>query len=96
MRNCPQYRIDTLDLANKNGGTRNPKISIQVTGEPVTQLRKSPLVWLFLTAGPLSGGIHTTLKDAKRLRKQLDLAISEAETDCGFGWLYNAPKIIMS
>ena len=67
--------------SNRNGGKRNPRAPVVVSGQDGGGATIGPTVWLGIgPSGVYQGvGFHTTVKDAKIIRQQLDEAIKIAE-----------------
>lgn len=68
-------------VSNRNGGKRNPKVPVMISGQSVAEGTIGPTVWLgFGNMGIYQGvGFHTTISDAKKLKLALEDAIKIAE-----------------
>lgn len=68
-------------VSNRNGGKRNPRVPVVISGQNGSEGSIGPTVWLgFGPSGVYQGvGFHTTVADAKMLKRELDKAIEVAE-----------------
>jgi hypothetical protein len=68
-------------ISNRNMGKRNPRVPVVISGQSGEGVSIGPTVWVgFGPSGIYQGvGFHTTVADAKRIRQELDKAITIAE-----------------
>ena len=71
-----------IHVSNKNGGKKNPRVPVIISGQNGGEGTIGPSVWLGIgPSGVYQGaGFHTSIADAKRLKQMLDEAISMAES----------------
>lgn len=70
-----------LMVSNKNYGLRNKRVTIFLSGHPKSEGTIGASVYIgFGHYGINNGaGFHTSVKDAKRIREELDKAIKTAQ-----------------
>ena len=73
--------MPTIYCSNRNMGRRNPRVSVNISGQDGAEAEIGPTVWLsFGNSGIYQGaGFHTTVADAKRIRAAMNDAIKVAE-----------------
>jgi len=68
-------------VTHKNGGKKNPRVPVVISGQDGGEGTIGPTVWLGIgPSGVYQGaGFHTSITDAKKLKQALDHAIAVAE-----------------